>query len=437
MQVIDQHRRGGLLVGLERLLGKGEKILSIRRAVEEIGEKSELLDALALQLLGEEGSLRVLPAAREGQARVLLFEPMRELSAAVALLASLQERLIEGLDRELEDDTLVVELRIQVRRLLQVADICQRFLRLEELGEEIFWIERRKSFRGEPYVRFVTTPLDVAPMMKRAVYGPYGTVVFTSATLTVGGSFAYWKRRVGIDRLRQDDQCEGRFPSPFDYAANVFLGVPAEAPEPDQEGYRAFVAAFLQRALAISEGRALVLFTSYALLEETCGAIAPELNRLGIPLLRQGEDERSRLLARFRETISSVLLATDSFWEGVDAPGRALEVLVMTRLPFRVPSDPVMAARMEAVEREGGNPFVELSLPDAIIRLRQGFGRLIRRQDDRGAVLILDSRLVRRRYGALFLESLPPARRVVSSEKGVLDALEDFIVSIRKHEERT
>jgi ATP-dependent DNA helicase DinG len=436
-----RNRRQGLLVGLERALGKSETTAELQQAVEAVVDRAELLDTLVLQLLGEEASLWIRPETRSEQVDTLLFEPLRELAASIAVLASIHDRLLDSLEQGsgeqgISENYFVFELRIQVRRLLGVADICRRFLSLQEHRGDVFWLERRRSFRGEPYVRFVITPLDVAPMMKEAVYEPYGTVVFTSATLTVGGSFGYWKRRLGIDRLRREDQAEGVFPSPFDYAGSVFLGIPADAPEPDQEGYRSYIADFLCRALAISEGRALVLFTSYALLDETCAAITPELNRLGIPLLKQGEDERSRLLDRFRETISSVLLATDSFWEGVDAPGRALEVLVVARLPFRVPSDPVVAARMEALEKEGGNSFVELSLPDAIIRLRQGFGRLMRRHDDSGAVLILDSRLVRRRYGALFLESLPPARTVVSSRKGVLDAFEDFMVAMRKHEER-
>jgi ATP-dependent DNA helicase DinG len=432
-----KNRSVGLLLGLERILGRGETTADMRRAVEAVVDHGDLLDARALQILGEEGSLRLTGRSESEPARALLDEPLRELGAAIAVLSSLEERLLETLSPEEKEEYYVVELRIQVRRLLGVAEICRRFLSLQEEGEQIFWLERRRGFRGEPHVRFVITPLDVAPMMREAVYEPYGTIVFTSATLTVGESFTYWRRRLGIDRLRHRDQAEGRFPSPFDYAGNVFLGIPSDAPEPDQEGYRGYLAGFLSRALAISDGRALVLFTSYALLEDTYGAIAPELTRLGIPVLRQGEDERGRLLDRFRETISSVLLATDSFWEGVDAPGRALEVLAVARLPFRVPSDPVIAARMEAVEREGGNAFAELSLPDAIIRLRQGFGRLMRRHDDRGAVLILDSRIVRRRYGSLFLDSLPPARRIIAPEPTLLEEFESFVAAIRKHEERT
>jgi ATP-dependent DNA helicase DinG len=175
-----------------------------------------------------------------------------------------------------------------------------------------------------------------------------------------------------------------------------------------------------------------VLFTSYALLQETFQAISPELAAAGIPLMRQGEDDRGRLLRRFREDAASVLLATDSFWEGVDAPGETLELVVLTRLPFRVPSDPVLQARMDSLKAEGRNPFYELSLPDAVVRLRQGFGRLMRRQDDRGAVLILDSRVVRKPYGRVFLESLPRCRTVIASGPELLSELAEFFASWHK-----
>jgi len=187
--------------------------------------------------------------------------------------------------------------------------------------------------------------------------------------------------------------------------------------------------------LLISEGRGLVLFTSYSLLDTTFARTQAALAEAGIQVMRQGEDERYRLLNRFRDNTGSVLFATDSFWEGIDAPGKALEVVVLTRLPFRVPTDPILEARAEALEERGLNAFWELALPDAIIRLRQGFGRLMRRRDDSGAVLILDSRIVRKQYGRFFLSSLPHTRTVISSTQGVLQAFEDFIVSMRKNEE--
>jgi ATP-dependent DNA helicase DinG len=143
-------------------------------------------------------------------------------------------------------------------------------------------------------------------------------------------------------------------------------------------------------------------------------------------VLRQGDDDRARLLERFRAEASSVLFATDSFWEGVDAPGDTLHAVVLCRLPFRVPSEPVLKARMAALEADGGNSFMELSLPDAVVRMRQGFGRLMRRRDDRGVVLVLDSRIVTKRYGEVFLDSLPPARRLVTDSAGVLAAVAEF-----------
>ena len=216
------------------------------------------------------------------------------------------------------------------------------------------------------------------------------------------------------------------FPSPFNYRENVLLGVPTDAPAPDSPGYKGFLSRFISQALLASRGAGLVLFTSYALLREVAEAVRPALSAEGIRLLKQGDDDRARLLDAFRAEQSSVLFATDSFWEGVDAPGETLQVVILCRLPFRVPSEPVLRARMAAIESDGGNPFGELSLPDAVVRMRQGFGRLMRRHDDRGVVLILDSRIVTKPYGAVFLESLPAARREIGPAAGVLRAVEEF-----------
>jgi ATP-dependent DNA helicase DinG len=433
-------RRSGLLSALEKVFGRSGEIAELRQLLGALADKAAVLDAKAARLFGSRTTFRLKAAdgdtADDDPALFdLLLEPLTDLAVTVTTLQARFARAVEGFPSEQEENPLVFESRLQMRRLGRVAEICQRFLRYRENREEIYWLESRKSFRGEPYVRFVITPLDVSEVMRQAVYEPYETVVFTSATLTVDRRFDYWKNRLGLASPAGRSGAEAVFPSPFDYRQRVFLGIPKEAPEPEEEGFPDFLTEFIREALLVSEGRALVLFTSYSLLDFAFARIQPELAETGLLVMRQGSEERHRLLDRFRENTDSVLFATDSFWEGIDAPGKSLEVVVLTRLPFRVPTDPVMEARTEAIEERGGKAFWELALPDAIIRLRQGFGRLMRRRDDYGAVLILDPRIVRKAYGHFFLESLPEARTVVSSVQGVLQAFEDFIVSMRKKEE--
>ncbi len=420
-------KRHGLLLGLERVFGRA--VSGLRQAVLEVGKRARELEEAARPLLagrqavafGEQGSLQA---------------PLAELARAIAVLGARFEELAGQAAEAEAENYFLYECRIQLRRLAAAAEIAQRFLRSGESRTEVFWLEGRKDRLGEVSVRFLITPLSIAPMMTEAVYRPYRSVLFTSATLTVGGGFDYWKSRIGLNQVRFRETAERQFPSPFDYEDNVLLGIPAEAPEPKEAGFAAFATGFIGQALAISQGHALVLFTSYALLEQVHRVVAPECGLRGIAVLRQGEDDRARLLTRFQEDAASVLLATDSFWEGVDAPGETLELLILTRLPFRVPDDPVLAARMQRIQERGGNPFYELSLPEAIVRLRQGFGRLMRRQEDRGAVLILDSRVVRRPYGALFLESLPRCRMAVGSSEQVLAALREMFAGLRKKRAR-
>ena len=423
-----KRKRHGLLLGLERVFG--QSAAGLRRAVKEVVTRAQELEEAAQPLLAGR------QAVAFGQGEAGLLPPLAELARSIAVLESLFDRLAGDVADAEADNYFLYECRIQLRRLAGVGEIAQRFQRSGESRAEVFWLEGRRDRLGQLSVRFLITPLSIAPMMTEAVYRPYRSVLFTSATLTVGGGFDYWKGRIGLAQVRFREAAERQFPSPFDYAGSVLLGIPAEAPEPVEAGFAAFVTDFIGRALAISEGHALVLFTSYALLQQVHRVVAPECGSRGIAVLRQGEDDRARLLSRFQGDPASVLLATDSFWEGVDAPGEALELLILTRLPFRVPDDPVLAARMEMIRERGGNPFYELSLPDAIVRLRQGFGRLMRRQDDRGAVLILDSRVVRRPYGARFLESLPPCRMSVGSSAEVLAALREMFAGMRKKRAR-
>jgi ATP-dependent DNA helicase DinG len=466
-------RAFGLLLGLEKLAGPGEAIARIRQVLDEVQEKAQTLETLALRLAGEESGARLQPKRPHPQLEALLLEPVGELSRTIRSLVQLFQEVFERLSETERESGLVYECQIELRRLAGVAETGEQFLRYEESPRKIFWMETQKSFRGERYLRFMVTPLDIAELMNDAVFRPYATVIFTSATLAVNRGFGFWKSRVGLlqpgsaaeegageetgpggiapDRLRPPQtaspqaaspqaargrECEeGIFPSPFDYPNRVLLGVPEDAPGPEEEGYPAFLARAVRELLKISGGRALVLFTSYSSLNETYAQVLPLLEEMGIPTYRQGDDDRSRLLARFRQETDSVLFATDSFWEGVDAPGEALEMVLLCRLPFRVPSEPIVAARMEAIEERGGNPFIELSLPDAVMRLKQGFGRLMRKKSDWGAVLILDSRVARRFYGKVFLASLPEARRAIVPGYFLLEEVRDFYGRMRKKEE--
>jgi ATP-dependent DNA helicase DinG len=244
------------------------------------------------------------------------------------------------------------------------------------------------------------SPIDVGPALGRAFELRPGPLVFTSATLTVGGSFDFIRERLGL----HDTAEEATYPSPFTYARQALLYVAADLPEPNDVAFAEAAAARMEELCALSGGRALLLFTSFRNLRV---AEARMRARAAFPLLVQGERPRHLLLAELRARVGSVLLATQSFWEGVDVPGEALSLVVMDRIPFAVPDDPLTAARIDKIQSEGGDPFGAFQLPRAALALKQGFGRLIRSRSDAGVVAVLDGRLARRAYGATLLRSFP------------------------------
>jgi ATP-dependent DNA helicase DinG len=232
-------------------------------------------------------------------------------------------------------------------------------------------------------------------------------VIFTSATLTVDGSFAFLRERLGIDLLDPGLVREKVFPTPFDLGGQMSLSVASDLAEPEGSAASHGLARAMGELVEASGGGMLGLFTSYRTLDAVFAELAPLFTRMGLTALRQGEAPRTALLDRFRRDVDSVLFATDSFWEGIDVMGDSLRLVVITRLPFDVPTDPVMEARREAYQREGRDPFLEDAVPRAVIRFRQGVGRLIRHRDDRGCVVVCDRRLLSRGYGRVFLSSLP------------------------------
>jgi ATP-dependent DNA helicase DinG len=242
----------------------------------------------------------------------------------------------------------------------------------------------------------------------------------------VGEKFTYLEERTGISLLDRARVTELQLPSPFDYARQAFVGIPSDIPEPTGPGFEETLGEYLVEGLTISQGRAFVLFTSYDLLTRVFDRLQAPLKRLGLNPMRQGETNRHLLLSRFKKERKAVLFGTDSFWEGVDVQGRALELVVITRLPFRVPTEPVLEARAEHIAARGLDPFMEFTVPQAVLKFKQGVGRLIRSREDRGGVLILDSRVLAKNYGRFFLRSLPDARLVKGKGKEVFAGMASF-----------
>jgi ATP-dependent DNA helicase DinG len=268
------------------------------------------------------------------------------------------------------------------------------FLMESEEKTYVYWYERRG--RG---VFLAATPIDVSEILREKLFEQFDTVVLTSATLAVGGRFDYLKQRLGVMPANETVLAQE-----FDYPDQALLYIPRALPDVRNPAFAASAAEEIARLLKISNGRAFCLFTSYVQMRDIFERVS---SRVKFPLLLQGTAPRSVLLERFRSTPQAVLFATSSFWQGVDVPGAQLSCVIIDKLPFAVPSDPIVAARVRALEEDGRNAFAEYQIPEAVLALKQGFGRLIRSKTDRGILSILDNRIRRMQYGKIFLESLP------------------------------
>lgn len=268
------------------------------------------------------------------------------------------------------------------------------FLMESEEKSYVYWYERRG--RG---VFLAATPIDVSDILREKLFDQFDTVILTSATLAVGGRFDYLKQRLGV--LPSQEEV---LPQEFDYESQALLYLPKSLPDVRNPAFAGAAADEIVRLLEISQGRAFCLFTSYAQMKDIHSRVS---GRVSFPLLLQGTAPRSILLDRFRSTPNAVLFATSSFWQGVDVPGAQLSCVIIDKLPFAVPSDPIVAARVRALTEDGRNAFAEYQVPEAVLALKQGFGRLIRSKTDRGILAILDNRIQRMQYGKIFVESLP------------------------------
>jgi len=430
-------RRGkGLLPLLSMRLSASKDLLStasldlveqrLAPAVHSLRDKSSLLFDLLDLFIQESGQ----PVVRLTHA--FASHPIWKAGLSLALEDTLGaiELLHEGLRlvrERIEGSTkldealapLLNEMRSVTRRLQGAGDGLRRALAPPPDDDSVRWMEVRGRERS---VAVSSVPLDLAPILREDLFRRLDSAIVTSATLTassgqvadVARRFDFLSARLGLTDpdLRPTTAV---FDSPFHYDAQSLLAIPSDVPAPntDADGHRRAVTRIVLDVADASDGGLFVLFTSHREVRQ----LASELRARGIerrwPLLVHGEESRDTLLARFRDAGKAILLGTASFWEGVDVPGDALRGLVIAKLPFRVPTEPVTAAQCEAIEARGGDPFTEYMLPHASLRLKQGFGRLIRTSTDRGVVVIADPRIVTKRYGRGLLEALPPARRAI------------------------
>ncbi len=412
------------------------------RVEEELEGLASLVEGEARRLAGgdrgaEEGNgperqVRITADPAQEDFRRAVEKGLRAVKEELSVLLGQDGRVIRALEaaEDLPSDrraALLLDLTSLRDRLEKVCGDIDFFLDWKD-RDHVRWAEvrgrrERPERRG---VTFVSAPIRVAGALKDGVYDPLSTVVMTSATLSVEGKVEFLGDRLGLDRVGGERFRFSEHPSPFDYQRQVLTLVPEDFPDPGSRDYGDRVADAVLSILLATRGRAFVLFTAYGLLRRTYEAVEGKLAAEGIRALRQGETGRSELLRRFRSGPPHALFGTDSFWEGVDVKGEALECVVITRLPFRVPSEPLQVARMEELEERGVNPFGAFTVPQAVLKFKQGFGRLIRSATDRGVVVVLDRRIVTKPYGRAFLRSLPPTRFVRASTADVLRHLGEF-----------
>lgn len=406
---------------------------SVERVREHAGELFGRLEALLER--AEDGVLRLEEGpehwAAGGEGLLPVYENLTSVLDELARgLDQLRERII--LDsrwaEKLEEQLLELQaLAGRVRAMLDALRLT--FDHGNDPVPLVRWLERRGGGGGrDPNVVLNAAPVDISRALRDALFERVDTAVLTSATLTTRTGFDFLRSRLGLHSGGMRIE-EAVFPSPFDYPEQAVLAIPSDFPAPlsgESERFDRATARVVEELAAMSDGGIFVLFTSYRSLQ----AVAAMLRRRGVdgrwPLFVQGEAQRGQLVERFAASGRGVLLGVASFWEGVDVAGEALRGLVIPKLPFKVPSEPLTAARIEAIENDGGNSFYEYMLPHAALRLKQGFGRLIRSRLDRGAVVLLDSRVITKSYGRYFLDSLPPAPVEVAPWRDLAPRLRRF-----------
>ncbi len=369
------------------LMKSGRTLLDLRRSVGRADDAADQFFGAILRRIDESGD-SILRMRVPDIVPDTLSEHLGELA----------RRLEEYLEVQ-EDEDYRMELEMQRDRCGFYREAVRTFMSMA-LPEHVYWAEKRGEMR--PVTRLYAAPLNVSELLRRLIFSDDYPVIFTGATLSVSNRLDYFRERSGFQggELILD--------SPYDYASNMQVFIPGDMPLPNEEDYLHHACEQIEHYIRKTHGKAFVLFTSYSMMKMATDAMRPVLDSMNIDLYVQGgELDRSRMLREFRRNVDSVIFGTSSFWTGVDVPGLALSNVIITRLPFAVPSHPLVQARTEILEKNGQSAFMNYQLPEAVLRFRQGVGRLIRNKTDEGILVVLDRRIISKRYGRAFLDSIP------------------------------
>lgn len=376
------------------LMRSGEDSMALRGQVADLHE--ELTDFFAqFEEAIDRSPEQMFRVMKPGGYRNGLSEKLRFMAQVIRDYAETQT-----------DASFKAELNARVEHCQEFDEEIDAFVR-QSLPEHVYWVEGRKSpggWNAPRRIELASAPLNIAELLNKLLFSIGKPVILTSATLAVKGSLGYYAQRVGFtggDGLILD--------SPFDYSKQVRLYLSRKMPLPSEQGYNDAAAAQIRRFLEMTRGSAFVLFTSYGMLKSCADKLSSFFSTSGLNLLVHGDSlSRSAMLREFKQVRDSVIFGTTSFWTGVDVPGSALENVIIAKLPFSVPTHPLVAARCDRIRQLGGEPFRDYSVPDAVLKFRQGVGRLIRSRTDTGIIVVLDPRIVSKQYGKAFLNSIPP-----------------------------
>ena len=407
---------------------RGRDIIDAVESAETVA--GFFFEALADLVTG--GETRRLDPERRPAAWPAVLDAKACLVRALAALIRATETLVQALG-EIRADALPFQMEFThdlEAAVLALKEIIHdvEFVLAADSAEFVFWVEPATSREGS--VRAWAAPIRIGDRLADELYAAKDTVIFSSATLSVRNSFTFLKSRLGIDRIDAERIVECNVGTPFDYPRQCVVMVPMFLPEPGAPGdsYAGELGCLLAEVFARTRGRGMALFTSYDMLRRTTDVLRRQAQGQGLQVLAQGvSGSREHITEAFAHDLESVLMGTHSFWEGVDLVGETLSCLVVARLPFAVFTDPVVEARCEQIRAEGADPFIRFSLPAAVIRFRQGFGRLIRHRSDRGVVIVTDRRMMTKRYGTWFRTSLPAPTRTFPEREALLDAIEEFL----------